>query len=339
MAKKSIKKAVQEFFFNPVFYVILLGIVIVFAMVILSISKQKAEQATVPQETVSGNTSAQQTISIKVNDPNHLTSVNNQGSQQTAAILNNLGTGDQSGTKKVVYSNGDGQIVRGRALFKIDHFKKLALQPLQFDLFNDKGNLITPEFLKTDNEQKLHFYVVSANLREFQHLNPVYENGKWNVNANLPNKGSYYAYAWAKTIKDQYVLSINELVVQEQSGQNLNYPGLTPNLLAVSNGVQAKAAISPLKGGGLNFLNFTVTRDNKPLALQPLRETFGNLVLIKQGAPNVFIMGEQQPGADDAGGQTGFSANILSPGKYTAFAEFRVEDKFLQFPITFEIKP
>ncbi len=345
MLKKSTKKKVQDFFFSPVFYVLLLGLVIIAALVVVSFNRSKqydaSKQGSIVEQGSKGIKDATQTISVTVNDPNNL--AGKAGTQMVAAGANATADTDQlvvtvngSSTKKIIYADDQSAVVRGRALFKIDQFKKLAVQPLKFDLFNDKGNLLTPEYLKTSNEQKIHFYVVSADLREFQHLNPVFEDGKWSVKANLPTPGSYYAYSYATTVKNQKILAVNELVVQKKSEGKINFPGLTPQLLAITDGISAKASLSP-NTPGLNVMSFSLTKDQKALALEPVFGSFGNVVIIRQGVWDNFSQAELLAQTDDQGGLASFSFDLKTEGKYTAFCEFKLGGKTYLFPITFEI--
>ena len=334
MLKKSTKNKIQDFFFSPVFYIILLGLVIIMAMVVTSFSRPKTQEESpneaMPISASAGAKNAQQTVSVTIRDPNNLATAidgNTQSATATQAVIN-----------KVLYTSDVPKMIRGRALFKVDHFKKLALQPLKFDLFNDKGNLLTPDYLKTVNEQKVHFYVVSADLRLFQHLNPVYENGKWSVKANIPNAGSYIAYSVTTTVKGQKYLAINELVAQDASPLPLKYPGVTPKLLAINDGYQIQAMLTPAMTGALNMMKFNITKDGKASVLQPILGFFTSVVIFQQNVAATIVETDQLAGADDARGLAGVSFELPSVGKYTAFCEFNLGGKFYAFPITFEVK-
>jgi len=334
MLKKSTKNQIQDFFFSPVFYVILLGLVIIMAMVVTSLGRPKAQEISQndasPISISSGAKNAQQTVSVTIRDPNNLATAIDDNTRSTTVT--------QAETKKVLYSNDVPKTIRGRALFKTDHFKKLALQPLKFDLFNEKGNLLTPQYLKTVNEQKVHFYVVSADLKLFQHLNPVYENGKWSVKANIPNAGSYVAYSVATTVQGQRYLAINELIARDASPLPLQYPGPTPKLLAIKDGFQLQASITPAQAGSLNMMKFKITKDGKAVFLHPILGFFTNAVIFQQNVPAMIVETDQLAGADDTSGLAGVSFELPSSGKYTAFCEFNLDGKFYVFPITFEVK-
>ncbi len=66
----------------------------------------------------------------------------------------------------------------GRVVFKIDHFQKLALQPLEFQVFDPKNKALTPLDLKIVDQSKMRMIVVGANLRDFSHVNPSFSKGK-----------------------------------------------------------------------------------------------------------------------------------------------------------------
>jgi len=88
----------------------------------------------------------------------------------------------------------------------------------------------------------------------------------------------------------------------------------------------------------MNTLSFNLTKDGKAASLEPLFESFGNVVVIQQNVWNNFVQAELLAQTDDQSGLAAFSFEVLNEGKYTAFCEFRLAGKVYLFPITFEIK-
>ena len=225
-----------------------------------------------------------------------------------------------------------------RVQFKIDTFKKLAVQPLKFKVLDGSGRELTPDYLQTVREHKMHFVVVSANLREFQHLFPEYVNGQWNVSASLPNPGTYYAYIDISPVKGNPEVLRSELTVREPTKGTVNYPGITPNLLAITNGTSAVLGLRGIGLGAENILGFSLTRDGKNLGgVKPFTGAFGYVAVFRQGDTNVYLPARPLPVSDESKGMFDFAANFAKAGRYTAYGEFKVDGKVLVFPITFDM--
>lgn len=259
------------------------------------------------------------------------------GNGQPGVVAGSSGTANAATT--LTEHKSDSVIAAGeRVKFKIDKFQKLALQPLKFKLFDSSGRELTPDYLQTVREHKVHFTVVSANLREFQHLFPEYVNGQWNVNANLPNPGTYYAYTDISPIKGTREVLRSELTVREPTKGAISYPGLTPNALAISGGASAVLGLKGIGLGAENILGYSLTRDGKNLDIvKPFTGAFGYVTLFRQGDTGVHLVARSLPVTDESKGMFDFAANFTKAGTYTAFAEFKADGKVLVFPITFNM--
>jgi hypothetical protein len=261
---------------------------------------------------------------------------------EPGAASKNVGVSTTNGTAATQTVSAEitsGAVPAGdRVKFKIDNFKKLAVQPLKFKVFDSSGRELTPDFLLTVREHKLHFVVVSANLREFQHLYPEYVSGQWNVNANLPSPGTYYVFTDITPVKGTQEILRSELTVREATKGTINYPGLTPNLLAISNGTSAVLGIKGIGLGAENVLGYSLTRDGKNLgSVTPYTGAFGYVTVLRQGDPGVYLTARPLPVQDESKGIFDFAVKFMKAGKYTAFAEFKADGKVLIFPITFEM--
>ncbi len=227
----------------------------------------------------------------------------------------------------------------GRVKFKIDTFKKLAAQPLKFTLYDEYGKELTPDYLQTVNEKKIHFIVVSANLREYQHLYPEYSNGTWNVSANLPNTGTYYAYTLISPVKGNPAILRSNLTVQAPSKGTLKYPGLTPNNLSITGGVSTVLKTLNAGLGGETQLSFSLTQGGKNSNnIRPLLGAFGYVLIMRQTDTDTFIQARPLPVSDESKGMFDFGATFMKAGRYTAFCEFNAGGKVMLFPITFDVQ-
>jgi|GEM_PF-3105306 len=226
-----------------------------------------------------------------------------------------------------------------RVKFKIDSFKKLAVQPLKFNVYDEYGKELTPDFLQTVNEHKLHMFVVSSNLSEYSRVFPEYGNGTWNVNVNLPNPGTYYAYVEMAPVKGGNTLLRSELTVREASKGTPSYPALTPNNLAISGNVSAVMNLTDAGLENLSTLMFSLTRDGKNVNdVRPYVGAFGSVTLFRHEDLMSCTNASPFPVIDESKGIFDFGAKFQKAGRYTAFAEFKVGDKVMVFPISFDVQ-
>jgi len=305
------------------------AVLIVFLVALMSSMPRKeampAGQVAPGQEVRSGTQTAQITVL-------------RNGETQATATPTAPATPGQPAFKALIANNAAaGTAASGNGLkFKIDSFKKLANQPLKFNIYDQKGNELTPDWLQTRDEQKIHLIIVSANLREYQHLNPAYENGTWNASAYLPTPGTYYAFADIDPVKGSPTVLHANLTVRDPSKGEQKLPGLTPDLYAITNGVRATLTMAPAGAGKDSTLSYQLAKDGKVVTdIRPYTGAFGHVVIFSQAMPSVYTTA--QASSDSAGNLT-FGAKFAAAGRYTAFAEFNVAGKVLLFPITFDIK-
>lgn len=245
--------------------------------------------------------------------------------------------GDQDMNMTTVVVSAGSMYNPGRVKFKIDHFKKLAFQSLEFEVFDEKGNPYTPENLKITHERKMHFFLVSADLREFQHLHPVFEEGRWKVVANLPNPGTYYSYVSVTPVDGSEVVLRSNLVVQKETTGAINYPGLTPGLFAINSGYKATLTLTSPSVNQESKLDYIVTKDGKPVKISPYLAAEAHFMLLRHGDVDSFM--HVHPNfANVEQGEAGFLTTFKKPGRYTVFTQFGLGNRVYTFPVTFDIQ-
>ena len=224
-----------------------------------------------------------------------------------------------------------------RVKFEIDHFKKLAFQSLKFEVFDEKGNPYTPDNLQVTHERKMHFFLVSANLREFQHLHPVFEEGKWKVVANLPNPGTYYCYISVTPVQSSEGVFRGNLIVQKETTGTISYPGLTPDLFAINSGYKAALTLTAPYVNQESKLDYTVTKDGKPARISPYLAAEAHFMLLRHGDVDSF-MHVHPDFANVEQGEAGFLTTFKKSGRYTVFTQFGLGQRVYTFPVTFDIQ-
>ncbi|GEM_PF-3983780 len=234
-----------------------------------------------------------------------------------------------------------GSIAAGsRFKFKLDHFQKLDVQLLQFDLFDRNNKLLKPADLQIVHESRLHFFVVSANLKEFQHLHPTFEKGKWRVVADLPSAGTYYAYADFTPLKAQEEVLRSELVVRQPSPLTLDYPAISENFATSDGPFTAKLTLTRPNLLQQTVLSYLLTVKDKGTPVKNLTNYLGapgHLVILRQGDPESFMHVHPLSSSDLKTAMVEFLTTFSQPGRYTAFAQFKFAQRVHTFPLSFEI--
>ncbi len=294
---------------------------------------------------------------------------NNSDPLSTGLITQPLLSGPGSQSPLYITGHAGSIPAKDRVKFKIDRFKKLALQPLEFEIFDEQKKPYTPENLQTIEGQKVHFIVVSANFKEFLHLNPTFEKGKWKTLANLPNPGTYYAYSQIVPENGKSVVLRSELIVREPSAIPADVPGVTENLTATSDrgNLQAQLILSrpsvlqqtvlefylsflpsssPLLSSQSSSQISTASSEVSTLSapspdlpqLQPFYGSLGSVTVLRHHDPDSFMRILPLVSSDPSPNFSKFLTTFLKSGRYTAFAEFRVAQRTRRFIHTFEIR-
>lgn len=238
-------------------------------------------------------------------------------------------------------SEGKGAFYGGdRVKYKIDHFQKLALQPLEFEVLGADKQPLTPENLKVVNDYEMHYIVVSANMKEYQHLHPTYSKAKkrWTVLANLPNVGTYYAYIDVAPKDGSPLVYRTDLTVRDATGSTVSYPEPTANLTTT---VKDYTATLTTKNMGLHqqaILSFHITRAGKDVTnLQPYLGALGHAILFRHGDADSFMHVHPLSSSDAGKGLVEFTTIFTQAGRYTLFFQAKLGKQVYTFPVTFEV--
>jgi hypothetical protein len=337
LPEKATKK-IPALKLNSTNQVILAAIVVllIFIVAVMSSTPKQSQQTPGDQQQGTAQTAGEGTMS---GQQVARISITRSDSQQALGTNTNT-TGNANAVLADIAKDATAAIPAGaRVKFQIDNFKKLAVQPLKFNVYDEYGRELTPEYLQTVHENKMHMIVVSANLREYNHVMPEFKNGVWNASVNLPNPGTYYAYIEVSPIKGGQTMLRSELTVREPSKGKPDYPGLTPNNLAISGDVSTVLNFTDAGLESLSTLMFSLTRGGKNVNdVKPFQDAFGHVVLIKHDDTLTFGDAYPLPVNDETKGIFEFATKFHKAGRYTAYAEFKVGEKVMVFPITFDVQ-
>jgi hypothetical protein len=310
-------------------------LVIFYVALMASMPRKEAMDQMNGEQAKSEQRTGNQTVSLTILPPGGTQMSQAVSGTQQTQVVPNVPHNDS-----MAMGGPDASVDAGKLfVFKIDKFQKLATQPLKFNLYDEKGAEITPDYLETQHDYKAHFVLVSADLRSYQHLHPEYKNNVWNVSANMSAQGTYYAYVDIKPLKGDAIVLRKELTVRTATDKKtVKYPGLTPKLTAIAKDVTAVASPDPSVLNRPTTISFALTRGGKAVNdLKPYLAAFGHVVVLKQGSPEIYMHLHPGTVADESKGVIPFTATFTTAGRYTAFAEFKIGKDVLTFPITFDV--
>lgn len=194
---------------------------------------------------------------------------------------------------------------------------------LAFHILGPDGDPVT-EF-DIAHEQPLHLIVANRSLTAFQHVHPAMDaDGLWTIPLTLESGGAYRAFAdFAPTGGDPLTLGADVLVAGDATPAPLPEPAPTASV----DGYEV-ALNGTLTAGSGEELTFTVTRDGRPVELEPYLGAYGHLVVLRAG--DLAYLHAHPEGAEPEPGRTGgakvgFHTTAPSVGAYRLFLDFQVD--------------
>lgn len=308
-----------------------LSFVVIIVVLCLSYFSRTSKMPQVGNQIAEDMQSGVQTATIVVKPAN---------ASSSEGLVNNVNLEEEH--MMMMNSEGKGAFYAGdRVKYKIDRFQKLALQPLEFEVLGADKQPLTPDNLNVVHEYAMHYLVVSANMKEYQHLHPTYNKvkKKWTVLANLPNVGTYYAYIDVAPKDGSPLVYRTDLIVREATGSTVSYPETTPDFTVKSKDYTATLTTNNLSLHQQAVLSFHVTRLGKDATnLQPYLGALGHVVAFRHGDADSFMHVHPLSSSDASKGLVEFTSIFTQAGRYTVFAQFKLGKQVYTFPVTFEVK-
>lgn len=208
---------------------------------------------------------------------------------------------------------------------------------------------------KVINGQRMHFFVVSKDLRDYLHLTPAMQaDGTFTVSMPLTRASIYKLSAYAISASQGVIEETAELVVRTPAVVANHrdpktpppFPAVNPPNLKVNwfgpqtvSGVRATLAVRNLRIGKPSTFVFTL-RDAKSgfglTGLQPHHGGLGHLAIISETGEQ-WAVGHPVRTAN-SGPQVAFTTVFEKPGKYKLWADFKLKGKTLRIPYVIEVK-
>jgi hypothetical protein len=178
-----------------------------------------------------------------------------------------------------------------------------------------------------EHTKRMHLIVVRRDMTGFQHLHPTQRaDGSWSVPVTLRDAGSYRVFADFSTAGKPHTLAGDLTVDGVVRSHALPAPAPTAEV----DGLQVRLTEGASRAGAESRLSFDVTRDGKPVAVQPYLGAKGHLVALRQG-DLAFL--HVHPDAD----RLRFEAEFPTAGSYRLFLQFKTDGRVHTAAFTQEV--
>jgi len=211
------------------------------------------------------------------------------------------------------------QLVRGLAVsergLRLELARRAAPRGARFDLAfrvaDRRGR--TVRGFDIEHAKRMHVIVVRRDQTGFQHLHPTQRpDGSWSVPVTLRAPGTYRVFADFSTGGTAYTLAGDLAVDGAVRSRALPAPA---HSVAVD-GMRVALTRGPSRAGREAALGFAVTRNGRPVAVEPYLGARGHLVALREG-DLAFL--HVHPDAD----RLRFMATFPSAGRYRLFLQFK----------------
>ncbi len=205
---------------------------------------------------------------------------------------------------------------------------------LSFEIVDREG-LVVRDGFQVEAERRLHLIVARRDLTGYQHLHPTQAaDGTWSTPLTLPRAGTYRVFADFEIDDTKHVLAADLTV----SGTYTPDPLPAPAATAPAGGFQVSLEHEPLRAGKEGDLDFTVTRDGRPVdTIEPYLGARGHLVALREG--DVAYLHVHPHDGDQPAGEVPFAADFVSAGRYRLFLQFQVAGVVHTAAFTVEVTP
>ena len=196
---------------------------------------------------------------------------------------------------------------------------------LSFAVVDEAGEAVTD--YEVEHEKQMHLIVVRRDMTEFQHLHPeLAGDGTWSAPITLDEAGSYRVFADFKREGVNHTLA-GELAVDGEIDWR---PLAAPKSEATTDdGYRVALESGAVMAGEESELEFSVTRDGKPVEVEPYLGADGHLVALREGdLAFLHVHPVEHPEEEDIHDgpvPIAFATEFPSDGRYGLFLQFRAD--------------
>jgi hypothetical protein len=200
-----------------------------------------------------------------------------------------------------------------------------------FRVVDDHG--ATVRDFATEHAKRLHLIAVRRDLTGFQHLHPRQNaDGGWSTDLELRDAGAYRVFADFRPAGGTATTLASDVLA---GGAFAPRPLPAPASTARVDGYDVELRADGATAGREATLAYTVSRDGRPVAVQPYLGASGHLVALRAGDLAYLHVHPLEGGAD--AGRIAFAATYPSAGRYRLFLQFRHEGRVHTAALTQEV--
>jgi hypothetical protein len=200
-----------------------------------------------------------------------------------------------------------------------------------FRILDDNGDTVRD--FAIEHTKRLHFIAVRRDLTGFQHLHPRQEaSGAWSTDLTLRDAGAYRVFADFRPAGGAATTLASDVL----AGGTFTPRALpSPTSSVRVDGYDVALRATGATAGREAALTYTVSRDGRPVAVQPYLGASGHLVALRAGDLAYLHVHPLAGGADE--GRIAFAATYPSAGRYRLFLQFRHEGRVHTAALTQEV--
>lgn len=206
---------------------------------------------------------------------------------------------------------------------------------LSFSVNKKDGTELTPDNLTVQHTKKMHLIIVRNDMRNFLHLHPEFVNGKWTVDTNIAESGTYNMYVDVAPINEEpQALRVAFDVTGEKTQDNFPKPN---NDNSATDGEYTTTM--RMLNDGMGSIIFTLKKGNEfAQDIRPYLGAYGHVVLLKHDNHDLYVHVHPVTETKPQYGEVKFEAQFPEKGRYTAYAQFDIAGNIHTFPITIDVE-
>jgi hypothetical protein len=192
---------------------------------------------------------------------------------------------------------------------------------LSFRVIGSDGSAVTD--FETEHEKKMHLIIVRRDMTGFQHLHPTMAaDGTWSTPLTLSEAGSYRVFTDFNRDGENLTLG-SDLAVDGNADYRPMPAPVTET--TTSSGYDVALDGAAPQAGDERELAFEVTRDGKPVEVEPYLGAGGHLVALREGDLAFLHVhpAEGEHAAAEATDAVQFMTEFPSAGRYRLFLQFK----------------
>jgi hypothetical protein len=201
---------------------------------------------------------------------------------------------------------------------------------LAFRVLDEEGHAVRD--FEVEHERRMHLIVARRDLSEFQHLHPkLGADGRWTTPLELDDAGDYRVFADFKRDGKNQTLAGDLFVGGPVDWRELPPPS---DVAETDDGYTVRMSAPDSRAGDEAELDFEVTRDGEPVAVEPYLGAGGHLVALREGDLAYLHVhptgdapadghGDEHSGGGDGAVPVSFATEFPTAAGYRLFLQFK----------------